>query len=149
MFIKGDIENASNSVERDEMLKNVRLNSPSIYAFLWECYSSSSILFFGNDQINSEVGAQQGGPCGTLAFSLIIQPIIEHLSSELNIWYLDDGTLGGDPDTVINDLKFIIKECLNIGLAINPEKCELYFCGRRSESTIQNFAEVSPGIWNC
>lgn len=54
--------------------------------------------------------------------------------------------MGGDPDTVINDLKFIIKECANIGLAINPEKCELYFCGRRSESTIQNFAEVSPGI---
>lgn len=66
----------------------------------------------------SAVGAQQGDPCGQMAFSLLIQPIIEQLTSELNISYLDDGTLGGNPDTVLNDLNFIIQECKNIGLDI-------------------------------
>lgn len=79
---------------------------------MWQCYSSSSILFFGNEQIFSEFGAEQGDPCGPLAFS----SIIENIASELNIWYLDDGTLGGHPDTVLNDLKFIMQECKNIGL---------------------------------
>lgn len=74
---------------------------------MWQCYSSSSSLFFGNEQISSEVGAQQGDPCGPMAFSLCIHPIIEMLASELNIWYLDDGTLGGEPDAVLNDFEML------------------------------------------
>lgn len=146
VILKIDFKNAFNSVERDEMLRNIRMKSPSIYPFMWQCYSSSSILFFGKDQIMSEVGAQQGDPCGPLAFSLIIQPIIENLLSELNIWYLDDGTLGGDPETILNDLKYIIQECKKIGLEINPAKCELFFCGDQIESVIQDFNAICSGI---
>lgn len=141
IILKNDFRNAFNSIERDEMLNNIKIKSPSIYAFMWQCYSTSSILFFGNEQIMSQVGAQQGDPCGPMAFSLIIQPIIEQLTSEMNIWYLDDGTSGDNPDTVLNDLTFIIQECKNIGLEINPAKYELFFCGdnkRFSRSNTRN-----------
>lgn len=78
----------------------------------------------------SQVGAQQGDPCGPLAFSLSIQPIIEGMASELNLWYLDDGTLCGEPEVVLSDLRKLINECKLIGLNVNPSKCELFFCSK-------------------
>lgn len=51
--------------------------------------------------LTSEVGPQQGDPLGPLLFSLLsIHPIIASLKSEINIWYLDDGTLGGDTENL-------------------------------------------------
>ena len=45
--------------------------------------------------------------------------MIRSLNSELNIWFLDDGFLGGPPDTVIEDLKLIISASARIGLKLN------------------------------
>lgn len=94
----------------------------------------------------SQVGAQQGDPCGPLAFSLSIQPIIEAMSSELNIWYLDDGTICGEPTTVLSDFRKLIDECDQIGLKINASKCEMFFCDQPVESVVSNFNTLSPGI---
>ena len=147
IILKIDFKNAFNCVERDILLNTIKEKAPSIYAFMWQCYSSPSSLFFGNETISSEVGAQQGDPCGPMAFSLCIQPIIEMLASELNIWYLDDGTLGGDSETVLNDFTILLQECKKIGLEVNPNKCELFFCGdNRDQSIIDGFNAVSPGI---
>jgi hypothetical protein len=146
IILKIDFKNAFNCVERDILLLRIKEKAPSIYAFMWQCYSSTSSLFFGNEQISSEVGAQQGDPCGPMAFSLCIHPIIEMLLSEFNVWYLDDGTLGGDPEIVLNDFKILVQECKKIGLEVNPTKCELFFCGDKDQSIIDEFNEVSPGI---
>lgn len=146
IILKIDFRNAFNCVERDVLLRTIQEKAPSIYAFMWQCYSLPSALFFGNEQIPSEVGAQQGDPCGPMAFSLSIHPIIEMLASELNIWYLDDGTLGGEYDAVLSDFKLLIQECGKIGLEINPTKCELFFCGNTDQSIIDQFNAVSPGI---
>jgi hypothetical protein len=43
-----------------------------------------------------------------MIFSLVIQPIILSLDSELNIWYLDDGTSADYPEVVLSDFKKII-----------------------------------------
>lgn len=146
VILKIDFKNAFNCVERDILLKAIKERAPSIYAFMWQCYSSTSCLFFGNEQIASEVGAQQGDPCGPMGFSLCIQPIIAMLAAELNIWYLDDGTLGGDPETVLQDFQLLIEECKKLGLEINPTKCELFFCGEKDHSIIDQFNAISPGI---
>ncbi len=146
ILLKVDFQNAFNSVERDVMLNEIRKATPSIYAFMWQCYSTPSLLFFGNDTILSQVGAQQGDPCGPLAFSLSIQPIIEAMASELNIWYLDDGTICGEPATVLSDFRKLIDECDRIGLKINASKCELFFCDQPVESVISEFDNISPGI---
>jgi hypothetical protein len=61
--------------------------------YLYQCYRNPSTLFFGDHLISSSVGAQQG----PMIFSLAIQPIIFSLDSQLNIWYLDDGTLADYP----------------------------------------------------
>lgn len=111
ILLKVDFKNAFNSIERDEMLNSIKEKTPKLFPFLWQCYSSYSLLFYGDDIILSQVGAQQGDPLGPLSFSLTIHPIVECLLSELNLWYLDDGTLGGDPETFLADFKTIIEKC--------------------------------------
>jgi hypothetical protein len=44
-------------------------------------------------------------PLGPAIFSLSIHPIIERFSSHLNVWYLNDGSLGGPPESVLKDLE--------------------------------------------
>lgn len=146
VILKLDFFNAFNTIERDILLAEVKEKCPKLYSFLWQCYSSPSMLFFGEKLIPSEVGLQQGDPAGPLGFSLSIHPLIQQLRSEMNIWYLDDGTLGGDPASVLTDLKTILEKCNHLGLRLNPLKCELFFCGTKDQDVMKAFEEVLPGI---
>jgi hypothetical protein len=60
-----------------------------------------------------------------MIFSLAIQPVILSLDSQLNIWYLDDGTLADYPEVVLFDFKKVINLSKNIGLELN---CEIFCC---------------------
>lgn len=46
----------------------IQYNHPSIYPFLWQCYSSLLILFYCENIILSQNGAQQGDHCGQFFF---------------------------------------------------------------------------------
>ena len=68
-------------------------------------------FFFPHHPLRSEQGVQQGDPLGPLFFSLAWQSVVDALPQELalNIWYLDDGHLIGEPrwlnaavDTIVN-----------------------------------------------
>lgn len=146
VLLKIDAKNAFNSIERDIMLSAVLNTVPSIYNYIWQCYSSPSTLFFGDYKIQSKIGCQQGDPCGSMLFSLTIHPIITSLLSDLNLWYLDDGTLAGPPETVLKDLASLISRFKNIGLEINPSKCELFFLNNIDGEIVASFNELTPGI---
>ncbi|KAF2885104.1 hypothetical protein ILUMI_21068 [Ignelater luminosus] len=128
VLLKIDYKSALNSVESDVMLQEVSKKTPSLFPFLWQCYSFSTDLLFGNQVIPSLVGVQQGDPAGPMTFSLAIQPIIDELKSELNVFYLDDGTLSNDPEVVLFDFMNLIGRSQELGLQVNSMKCELYFC---------------------
>ena len=96
LLLKVDFRNAFNCIRRDKMLHAVREQAPGIYDFVHSAYSQSSLLFFGDNIIESAEGVQQGDPLGPLLFSLTIHPILKMLKSELRIFYLDDGTMGGN-----------------------------------------------------
>jgi hypothetical protein len=114
------------------------------------CYRNPSTLFFGDHLISSSVGAQQGDPCGPMIFSLAIQPIILSLNSELNIWYLDDGTLADYPEVVLSDFKKVINLSRKIGLELNFNKCEIFSCsGDTDLKVIKEFQNLAPGIKIC
>ncbi|KAF2899322.1 hypothetical protein ILUMI_06853 [Ignelater luminosus] len=147
VLLKIDYKNAFNSVERDVMLQEVSKKTPSLFPFLWQCYSFSIDLLFGNQVIPSLVGVQQGDPAGPMTFSLAIPPIIDELKSELNVFYLDDGTLSDDPEVVLSDFMNIIDRSQELGLQVNPMKCELYFCSGEVDTNILTcFQDVAPGI---
>lgn len=126
ILVKIDYCNAFNSTERDSMLMEIQKQTPLLFPFLHQCYSSPTMLYFGDKNLMSQVGAQQGDPAGSLAFSLAIQPIVEEISTDLNSWYLDDGTIGDYEDIVFQNFKVIIERSRSLGLKINPSKCELF-----------------------
>ena len=126
VILKVDIKNAFNSVNRDTLLAETKKELPQIFSFLWQCYRHPSKLLYRDNLLESAVGCQQGDPLGPVIFSLAIHPIIRQLNSKFNVWYLDDGTFGGDVDTVLNDLQFLKNELHSIGLDLNFSKCELY-----------------------
>jgi hypothetical protein len=130
-----------NSVERDCIL---------LYPYLYQRYRNPLTLFFGDHLISSSVGAQQGDPCGPMIFSLAIQPIILSLDSQLNIWYLDDGTLADYPEVVLSDFKKVINLSRKIGLELNFSKCEIFCCpGDTDLKVIKEFQNLAPGIKIC
>jgi hypothetical protein len=128
----------------------VQRHTPLLYPYLYQCYRNSSTLFFGDHLICSSVGPQQGNPCGAMIFSLAIQPIILSLVSQLNIWYLDDGTLADYPKVVLSDFKKVINLFRKIGFELNFNKCEIFCCsGDTDLKVIQEFQNLAPGIKIC
>jgi hypothetical protein len=77
VVLKVDFANAFNSIKRDKMLTEIKNEFPLLYPFLDQSYRQSSSLFFGEKTIPSEVGVQQGDPCGPMTFSATIQPLVK------------------------------------------------------------------------
>ena len=75
--------------------------------FVWQAYCTPTYLFFGNAIISSATGMQQGDPLSLVLFSLAIHSLVSELVSIFNVWYLDDNTLGGTPQTVLIDFTTI------------------------------------------
>lgn len=150
VILKVDIKNAFNSINRDTLLAETRKELPKIFCFLWQCYRHPSKLLYRENLLESAVGCQQGDPLGPVIFSLAILPIIRQLNSKFNVWYLDDGTLGGDVDTVLNDLIFLKNQFNTIGLELNFSKCELFFNKITNKPlTLSKFNAIAPGIKIC
>jgi hypothetical protein len=128
VHLKLDFKNPFNSVERDCILKEVQCHTPLLFSYHYQWYRNPSTLFFGDHLISSSVGAQQGDICGLMIFSFVIQPIILSLDSQLNIWYLDNGTLADYPEVVLSDFKKVINLSRKIGLELNFNKCKIFCC---------------------
>ena len=94
------------------------------HAFLF--YSSSSALLFGYEisplligyeiiALSSDV--QQGDPLGPLLFVLAVDENAHTVGTPLSIWYLDEITMGGPCESVIDsypkieaDLSSVVRE---------------------------------------
>ena len=76
-------------------------------SLLSEVDEDVSLLSFGDFIINSAEGIQQGDPLGPMLFCIATIGLAKRLKSELNIWYLDDGSLGGDIEDLISDFETI------------------------------------------
>ena len=87
IVLKIDFKNAFNSVRRDVLLRKVYKLFPQIYPFVYQAYSSSSNLFFGNETLFSKEGVQQGDPLGPFLFSLSINDLILSCKSGYNLRY--------------------------------------------------------------
>lgn len=146
VVVKIDFRNAFNELDRDVFLIKMRLHCPAIYPYLRQCYAAPTHLFYGEFILLSQNGAQQGDPCGPLVFSSAIQAVVNALVSEFIVFYLDDGTIAGDCDSVLADFQYVIVQCAKIGLHINPDKCELYFGSEVDKCVVDQFNALSPGI---
>jgi hypothetical protein len=68
---------------------------------------------------------QQGDPLGPFLFCLAANTMISKMTSDFNVWYIDDGTLGGSVTQLLQDISTIQVEGPQIGLVLNDKKCEI------------------------
>ena len=112
---KLDFRNAFNSILRDWVLKVLEL-APRLFRFVHSAYSSPSTLFWEDKTIQSAEGVQQGDPLGPLLFCLTIQQLKPQLTSEFQVFYLDDSPLVGSIEDLKHDLQVVKKVGQEIGL---------------------------------
>ena len=103
------------------MLVTILKHVPEIYAFCNLFYSDRSMLKFNSSIIISDEGIQQGDSLGSLLFCLIIHPLLQWLSSELVIGYMDDITLGGPIDVIANDVTSLKVKGISFGVHLNSD----------------------------
>jgi len=150
VLLKLYVKNAFNSIRRDTVLQAAQTHLPEIYAFIWDCYSSKTSLFHGEFCLDSATGVQQGDTLDPALFALAIHGVTSELKSDLNVWYLDDGRIGGDPQTALSNAAIIRNGLSSVGLEINNSKCELLIVNNttsqeRSQTT-KLFQDVFPSI---
>ena len=93
VIVKLDFSNAFNCIRRDAILDAVAAKIPEIYRLVHAAYSCEPILVYGDHQLKSREGAQQGDPLGSLEFCEAIHPVLVSLRSTVKIGILDDITL--------------------------------------------------------
>ena len=150
VLLKVDFRNAFNQISRNAVLQSVKTHVPEIYPFVHQSYATSSSLFYGGSyKIESREGVQQGDPLGPFLFSLPTMDLIKACKSELRLFYLDDGTLAGDVDSVLSDYKLIQTFATTLGLEVNPSKCEFYQINQKhNQNVYEKFCNASPGQVN-
>ena len=116
------------------MFVEIRRRIPSLAAWMESCYSCQPFLHLGEHSLLSCCGVQQGDPLGPLGFALTLQPLIERLKADvsglnLNVWYLDDGTLMGSPEDLAAALRIVESEGPPLGLHLNRNKSLLFIPG--------------------
>lgn len=99
------------------------------FNFVRQCYSGLSFLSFSREAreaILSENGVQQGDPIAPALFCNAIKNLTHSLKSSLNIWYMDDGTLGGSVEKIEQDVSKSIELSFLTGLILNSKKCKIF-----------------------
>ena len=144
--LKVDLENAFNTIDRESILKTVKEFFPEMEAWYRLCYGEPAKLFCEGEELSfgSAQGVQQGDPLGPLLFALGLlatcRALKEKLSTEtLSVWYLDDGTIVGDPKEVEKAWKTILEEVQKVGMKVNQGKCEL-ICPKGESGAV-------PKVW--
>jgi hypothetical protein len=99
-MLQADLINAFNQGDRGAALHEVREHFPELLPWAVTSYSAPSHLRFGSADIPSATGFHQGDPLAALLFALVLHPIILKIrervpSLDLNVWFLDDGTMVG------------------------------------------------------
>ena len=125
ILLKLDFSNAFNTLRRDSISDSLAQHAPQLLPFFRLAYQQHSILKFGASAITSEEGLQQGDPLAPLLFCVTLHESLASLNSRIKLGYLDDISLIDTPHVICDDLQRLIVSSKEIGLHLNPTKCEV------------------------
>ena len=115
IILKLDFRNAFNFLHWDKLIATVKQLAPELFPLV-TCAYSTPFLFFVEDIIPSS-GVQKRDPLGPLLFCLVIHDSLQQLQSKFNVFFLDDVTLRGSLEEVLED--FSTMEQMELGLQLN------------------------------
>ncbi len=105
--------------------------------------SFAEFSYIGEHLLLSDEGFQQGDPLGPLLFCASSLKLARSMASEFNLWYLDDGSLGGNVSSLLCDLEAVRSVGPAIGLVLNEDKCEII---TDDDSVVAAIRAVMPNI---
>ena len=117
-------------------------SSPPIARLAHFAYSSPSIVLASGHQICSATGIQQGDLLGPVLLAMAVDEVASSLSSEINIWYLDDVTLGGKAEAVFADVHKCVTDLKKVGLVVYPSECDV----TNMSYPVDEFTELVPEL---
>ena len=140
------------------MFEEVRARIATLAAWMECCYCSESLLYFRDLTILNNCGVQQGDPLGPLLFSLTFHPIMERIKREipdlnLNAWYLDNGTICGNPNNLMSALRIMEEDGPAKVLFLNRVKSLIYVPADLNVPDTPLFPKISAsrqrrsGLW--
>ena len=122
-----DIENAFNSLNRQESVAATRALFPSLAPWVDWSYGETSFVRIGDARISSERGVQQGDPLGPLLFSLALHRAVGRVKLrvpaecpgilDFSVAYLDDMFVAGTDDAVAWFCEALSSELGSMGLS--------------------------------
>ena len=134
-------------MRRDHFLEVCSSRAPQILRLALTAYATCSHLVIYNETILSETGVQQGDPLSLVLFALAVDDIARSVRLPINIWCMDDATIGGPVESVCEDLRRIIPMLSDIGLQVNPSKLEVSnFSCDNFQSVILAIESALPGV---
>ena len=136
-----DASNAFNRVSRLSALSTIKEHFPSVFNLILRLYGANTNLWFhgldsGICSIVSSEGSIQGDAAGTWFFVVALQPLLSGLQTILgnsgsSLFFVDDGTLVGDPAILTRAIDYLIQQGPRYGFHLNLAKCS-YLVGRTS-----------------
>jgi hypothetical protein len=143
-LIQVDYENAFNNFDRGSLFESIREFFPEVVAYLEWIYAIPPYLFYDGKVIMSGAGVQQGDPLGPLFFATLLHKLTVKLGETgllHNSWYLDDGTLIGNVNSLRSALDILKCDSPSLGLKLNLNKCYFYWPQINSK-TVDMFPDI-------
>ena len=146
-----DVRNAFNTLDRSAMLTQCLRKTPSIYNWLSWCYADPCALICQGHQVaTSSCGVHQGDALGPIGFALRLEQALDECKAEdadqsWTCWYLDDGTLVGNLESIGTYVQKLVPALHKIGLQVNLTKCTLWGPGVHKE---EDMNDALPDNWD-
>lgn len=126
-FLKVDIKNAFNCLDRNAFLAASQLHLPQYHFFV--AHGNPSFLMCEENVLLSQIGSQQGDPLGPLSYCLSTLNSHRDLLSHFKESYLNDDAVCSPLAVVLHDFVPLKKDLGNSELVINVNKCEVFLYG--------------------
>ena len=125
VFVKIDVTNAFNTLQRDVILETVERYLHELLPYASASFSGDSDLQFGDFSLQSQEGAQQGDPPDRSTFAWLSTICCQALQSPIVVGYLDDMSMGGEAGRVAEDFTRLESGAAKLGLTLNRSSCEV------------------------
>ena len=125
IMIKLSFKNAFNSVYCNFVTAAVQDYVPELLLFVNSSYGCPSYYFCGDTIVQLSESLPQRDALAPFLFCITTHKITQNLKSDLKVFYLGTGILGGKIEDVFSDLETIKRNAGELGLQLDYRKCEI------------------------